>query len=292
LSYKPFVMYGPDWDDVLAPAKWPREPGVCRVLLVGGSTAQGFPSAELEAALARRFVGKKFELINAAQGGYEGRQELVVASVWGPPLAPDALISLDGANDLEHRLRVTQAGRFYLDATYEAYLTRPLLAPFAWLLSQSQLYNGILRLRQRRAVGDASQYADAIPVYIDAQRGLNALGKGLVAARLMVLQPHSAFKIPQSKEEAAFELYKYREDVMRVLYTRAAEQLAQLAARDRVAYLDGRFIYAGDGEQIFRDDVHLTARGYHRLAEAMAAALAEDAQYHPLVCKTDRPRPG
>jgi hypothetical protein len=277
LSYEPFVMYGPSWDQELAPTRWPPRLGVCRVLLVGGSTAAGFPGKILEQALSRQIESRTFEVINAALGGYEARQEVVVASLWGPSLRPDVLLSLDGANDLEHRLRVPKAGEFYLSSTYALYLKRPWLAPFSALLTNSQLYNGIVRLVQRRSVNSPEYYADAIPVYIESQHSLNVLAKGMGALRLMVLQPFSAYKTHQSPEESAFQLYKYREEVLKTLYERTSDQLSAVAARDEVRYLDGRHIYQGVAEHIFIDDVHLTPRGYERLADAIARALVREA---------------
>lgn len=276
LSYQPFVMYGPKWDDVLAPARWKKAADVCRVLLVGGSTAEGFPLELLERALSRHSGGRSFQVINAGQGGYEARQEVVVASLWGPGLHPDLVISLDGANDLEHRLKVSKPGEFYLSPTYALYLKRPLLAPLAYLLSNSQLYNGIVRTLARGAVGPAEQYADAIAPYVEAQRSLNVITKGIGAARLMVLQPFSGFKHPLSAEEAAFTFYKYREATLKDLYERAASRLSALAAGDQVPYLDARHLYDGESAYIFIDDVHLTRLGYERLADAIAKMYASD----------------
>jgi hypothetical protein len=73
LSYEPFVMYGPTWDENLTNARWPPRADVCRGLLVGGSTAQGFPLEILEQALARHAQGQAFQVINASFGGYEAR---------------------------------------------------------------------------------------------------------------------------------------------------------------------------------------------------------------------------
>ena len=75
LDYEPFVMFGPGWDARFAAV--PRD-GVPVVLLVGGSTAEGFAPAILEDALRRRF-GTPVRVVNAAFGGYEARQEVVVA---------------------------------------------------------------------------------------------------------------------------------------------------------------------------------------------------------------------
>ena len=38
LAYRPFEMYGPDWDQVLGSPQPPKN-NVCRVMMVGGSVA-------------------------------------------------------------------------------------------------------------------------------------------------------------------------------------------------------------------------------------------------------------
>jgi hypothetical protein len=275
LEYEPFVMFGPGWDRRFAELS--RDADTPAVLLVGGSTAQGFAPEILESALAARF-GRPVRVMNAAFGGYQARQEVVVASLWGPRLAPRILVSLDGQNDFEHRIRASQPGRFLLDDAYRTYLTHPMLSPFAWLLSQSQAYNGLVRLRARRQVGDWSRYADAIPNYVEAQHSLNVIARGLSATRLMVLQPFAAFKQPLAAEEQAFTAYAYREPAMKSLYDHAAPALADLARRDGVAFLDARPIYHGHATALFTDDVHFRgAEGYVILARAIADALPADA---------------
>jgi lysophospholipase L1-like esterase len=276
LRYQPFTMFGPDMDVGLATARYARPPGTFRVLLVGGSTAQEFAPTLLEQALAQRFPGRAFQVINASYGGYEARQEVIVAAIWGPALQPDAIVSIDGANDLESRLRVDRPGTFYLDPAYRLYLTRPFLAPFAYLLSQSQAYNGLVRLAARSRVGSAEAYADAIPVYVAAQQSLNALARGLAARRVVVLQPFNAYKQPKSRAEADFTTYKYREPVLIQLYDRAHAELEKLADRERVAYLDGRRLFDGIPETIFSDDVHFDGdKGYRILAAAIAARMED-----------------
>src|SRR5262245_44412214 len=81
LEYEPYVMFGPGWDHTFA--TFPKDDTKPVVLLVGGSTAQGFAAEILESAIAARF-GRPVRVLNAAFGGYEARQEVVVASLWGP----------------------------------------------------------------------------------------------------------------------------------------------------------------------------------------------------------------
>jgi len=277
LEYQPFIMFGDNMDRRAATLLTDADlmaPGTFRILLVGGSTAQGFPASALERSFARRFERWNFRVINLAQGGFNARQELVAASVWGSMLRPGMVLSLDGANDLSHRLRMPQAGGFYLDEPYRLSLTRPFLSPLAELLRHSQLRNGIEALMRRRRVGDVSLYVDAIPVLVAAQHGLNVLADGMGSLRVMVLQPFVAFKEPKAAAESAFTHYAYREAVVAELYRRTHGALAALAQRDDVLYLDGRDIFDGNGEHIFSDDVHFVdSRGYEILAERIAALV-------------------
>jgi hypothetical protein len=202
--------------------------------------------------------------------------------MWGASIRPVAIVSLDGQNDLEHRLRVPAPGRFFLDGSYRTYLTHPMTAPLAWLLSQSQAYNGIARFQARRSLGDWTMYADAIPVYASALHSINVVARGLGSARLMVLQPFVGFKDPLAAEERAFTAYAYREGVMRALYDRAATALAGVAGEDGVAFLDARPIYNGIPAPLFTDDVHFRDRqGYEILSQAIADALPDDALSRP-----------
>src|SRR5262249_39664754 len=204
----------------------------------------------------------------------EARQEGVVASLWAPRLAPQVVISLDGQNDFEHRLRVSQPGRFFLNDTYPNYLTHPVLAPFRWLPSEPQAYNALGRCPARRGLSEWTSYADSIPVYLDAQHSLNVLARGLAAGRLMVLQPFMSFKQPLAPAEQAFTAYAYRDVVMRALYDRAAASRRDLARRAGVGFLDARPFYQGRAAALFTDDVHFrSAEGYVILARAIAAAL-------------------
>lgn len=273
LEYEPFVMFGPGWDRRLVE---PPADGVPTVMLVGGSTAQGFAPDILERALTQRFG--RVRVVNAAYGGYNVRQEVIVAALWGGRLKPAAVVSLDGQNDLEHRLRVATPGRFFLDPSYRLYLTRPWLGPFAFLASHSQAYNAASRIAARGRLGVAAEYADAIPIYLEGQHALSVIARGLGASRLMVLQPFVAFKQPLAAEERAFTAYAYREPVMRALYDQTAAGLASLAQKDGTVFLDARAVFNGIEEAIFTDDVHFrTSRGYEEIARAIASALPDDA---------------
>jgi len=279
LSYQPFVMFGSDWDNEFAKyAVENNEAGAhsYRILLLGGSTAASFPKKILEEAFSRKFGGN-FEVINGAYGGYNVRQELIVAALWGPNLKPDMVITLDGANDLIHRLRMKKAGTFYLDPTYELLLKKPMLGPLINLMMKSQLIQGTYRLGERISVGSADNYMDAIPVYLSAQHNINVIAKGVSAARIIVLQPFIAFKEPQSAAEAGFKHYQYRELVIKRLYNKLYRDLADLAKEDNVLLIDGRNVFNGLAQTIFSDDVHFQSdEGYRLLSEYIVGSIPKE----------------
>ncbi|MFQ6022530.1 MAG: hypothetical protein ACE5NW_07410 [Acidiferrobacterales bacterium] len=275
LKYHPFVMFGPNWDDLLSKNKSQNDIlGKYRVLLLGGSTAAGFPTDLIIQALKKEFPTQEFDVINASWGAYNSRQELIVASLWGINLNPNLIITLDGANDLTNRLREDKAGTFFLDPAYRLSLTQPFLAPLAELGRQSQLINGIGRMLARYKIKQVSEYMDAIPVFIDAQHNINVLAKGIRANRIMVLQPFKAFKDPLSEQEKGFTHYKYRENVVISLFNELNRKLVELSEKDDVIYLDSTNIYDGIDETIFTDDVHFFGNnGYKILAEEIVKAI-------------------
>jgi len=280
LSYKPFVMFGPDWDELFARYKQrevKEKSQAYRILLIGGSTATYFPTAVLEDAFSHKFAGRKFEVINGAANSYNARQELIVTAFWGPSVKPDMIITLDGANDLTLRLKMKKAGEFYPNSTYELFLKKPMLAPIANIIMKSQLIQGIDRMLARIKVGPVNDYVDAIPVYISAQHSMNIIAKGLSAKRIMVLQPFNAFKDPLSEAEANFKHYRYREPVVKELYSLVYQQLTSLAVADNVLLVDGRFAFKGIGRTIFSDDVHfVNDEAYRILSEYILSFVTDE----------------
>lgn len=275
LDYQPFTMWGADLQALVSAYEF-REDTTYRILLVGGSTARAFSSRILEQAFQQRHPEHKFEVINLAYGGYNARQEVIVASIWGMGFKPDLLLSVTGGNDLVHRLRMQKAGTFYLNPAYEFILTNPYITPAAEILRNSQLVNGTERFLARKKILPVASYEDAIPILQNAQHSLNLLANGACIERIMVLQPYSAFKNPLSRKEVSFIRYKYREPVVTALYDKTNESLTLLAEADQVMYLDGRNIYDGIEETIFRDDLHFEGRnGYKILADNIAKLVTK-----------------
>ncbi len=276
LLYKPFVMFGPDYDSKLSPSLYPKKAGTYRILLLGSSTAEGFKNEILQNAFHKKFPRYQFEVINCSQGGYNARQELILLALWGVDLKPNMIITLDGNNDLDHRLRTKKAGTFYLNDDYELALTQPFLSPVAHLLRSSQFANMITRFKARTEIGSAENYKDAVPFYIASQASITGLAKGISAIHIAVLQPFVAFKEPLSSDEAGFTHYKYREPVLKKLYGILHDGMVRLAKDSGMIYVDSRFIFNGSKNTIFSDDVHLAGdEGYRILADHIASSVTE-----------------
>ncbi|MEE8542890.1 MAG: hypothetical protein V3S94_03455 [Gammaproteobacteria bacterium] len=106
---------------------------------------------------------------------------------------------------------------------------------------------------------------------------MTVVARGICSQRLMVLQSFVSFKQPLAPEERNFTAYAYREPVMRRLYDDTAAAMAELAARDKVWYVDARGIFDGVSSAVFSDDVHFRdVVGYRTLARVIAEALPAD----------------
>ena len=88
LEYEPFVMFGPDWDGRLAEP--PADGCADRHCWSAARPLRASPLRFSNGALAAA-VRPSGRVVNAAYGGYNVRQEVVVAALWGGRLKPAAL---------------------------------------------------------------------------------------------------------------------------------------------------------------------------------------------------------
>lgn len=273
LKYQPFIMFGPDWDQKLAETESIiADSTTVNVLLLGGSTAEGFPTLILQEQLATTFPTKKVNIFNLASPGYNSRQELVTAALWATQIAPDLIITLDGANDLTQRLRVKEPYSFLHQSSYEGMLKKPLLAPLSSLIRNSQFMYGLYMLKSKRNLKAVEEYTDCIPVYTASLKGMNAIAKGLGVPHIMILQPYAGLKQTLSKEEKKFSsYYKFRKKVVNSLYVQTDEALQKLAQTDSILYFNSNRLYEDRTDHIFSDEVHFEDDlGYEILASEIA----------------------
>lgn len=166
---------------------------------------------------------------------------------------------------------------FFLNPSYELALKRPFVSPFAHIIRYSQAAQGTLRFLARYKVFAVNDYMEAISVFINAQHNINVLAKGLSATRVMILQPFKAFKFPLSDAEINFKSYMYREPVIKEMYDLTNDRFLDLAKKDNVLYIDGRFVFNGIDDTIFSDDVHfVNNEGYRILAESIVKRINDN----------------
>ena len=277
LKYKPFTMFGPNWDELIPEIADRRYfDGNCRVVLIGGSTAQGWTPVKIEEKLDSVLGSKSSRVINLGVGGFNARQQAVVSALWLPMLRPHLVITLDGANDIIHRPRMTKGGTFYLNDTYNLLLSSPYLSPVLEILLRSQLFNSVSAVQRRFRFQDKEKYADLVEYYMNAQQSIDSIVRGIGAKRMYVLQPFHAFKKNKSPEESSFTHYDYRKQYVLKYYKAFAIQLASLSRSTGNVFLDSSKVFQDASGHSFTDDVHLTEYGYDLLGKSVADVIANE----------------
>jgi lysophospholipase L1-like esterase len=159
-----------------------KPPGTVRIFLLGGSAAYGSEGLYtevdnrftrlynnelidhfLEQKLNTEFLGKKWEVINAATNEYRMHQSLAILTAVLAPYKPDLIINFDGHNDISGFLNADEIYNPYEStphaAEFEA-LANPqsfsslLLSTSTWLRNNSQFFlflQNQLRVRFQRA---------------------------------------------------------------------------------------------------------------------------------------------
>ena len=86
-----------------------KKPGEFRVIITGGSAAQGVFLARDELTMPRQFerhlnelapAGRSFKVINLAMAGSHTLQNYIALNLWAHQMNPDIIISFSGRNDI------------------------------------------------------------------------------------------------------------------------------------------------------------------------------------------------
>ncbi len=213
LQYQPFVMWGDDLDEK-AKDFLDKNRSAYKILLVGGSTAQGFNEKVLINTFSRILPGERVAVMNVAYGGYNIRQEVISTVLVSEKIRPNLILVLDGANDVIHSFRPNvKVGTTYVDKTYHLIMDKPYFAPIVHLLQKSQLFNGMLRLwaREYEVRGAVEKIDPAVDVYLNARSYLNKYALGAKIPIIFMLQPFVGFS-DAIDDGPSKEMYKYREE--------------------------------------------------------------------------------
>lgn len=274
LEYEPYVMFGHGWEKKFSNLEKKKKP---RILIIGGSTAEAWGTEILENMLKKKY-NIDVEVINGAHGGYNGRQQLIVLSLWGSRINPDVVISLDGANDILHSLRgENETGTFYLNHTYKTYLTKPYLGSLTFLVQNSQLVNGINRLSRRFVTFNAEDHYDNINIYLEAKKNISLISEAYNAYHISILQPYLGFKKNKTIREKAFKIYDYRDKVVKDLLLFTEKKLISLYNNSINTYhFNSQYLFESE-KQIFSDDVHFVDDyGYQILSKKISQIIFDN----------------
>ena len=274
LDYEPYVMFGHKWEKQYSNLNLKKK---IRIMLLGGSTGEAFDVKILEKIIKEK-TNIETEIFNSAAGAYNVRQQLVLLSIWGKRIDPEIIISFDGANDILHSLRgENEKGTFFLNHTFNTYLTKPYLGTFIYLIQNSQLYNGIVRLSRRYVSFEKNDHLDNIEIYLEAKKNISLISDAYGAYHISILQPYLGFKKNKSDREKAFTFYDFRDEIVKELFSYTDEKLKEVSSNfENTFYFNSQSLYNVE-ETIFSDDFHfIDDYGYELLSEKIAQIIIDN----------------
>lgn len=293
-----------------------KPPGVFRILMYGGSFVWGTGAlrdeetipAHLERLLNRSPPpGRRYEVINCGETGYQTTQEIVFLAIEGVYLQPDLVIFLDGVNDscmghsnlpagypktfdrfnelLTGAARAHDDKMFTLDDELE-YLKR--IRATLWSAGSSEILKqlneqvtkpeGERRLNEAQSALRVEEFALRHSQNLRIAKALSReYGFSLVAA----IQPIPLFYKPlHPQEKEAIEavrksrLYFDMEDWWSRHYLAYTDRVIAEAGRQGIAMVDLRRMFERNTAPLYIDNMHLTGDGYLVVAESLHRSMA------------------
>lgn len=269
LNYQPFTMWGKDLDHNARAFVEASPKEAFRILLIGGSTATDFDTTLIEKAFTQQ-IGRPAVVFNSASSGFNIRQEAIALVLTAQKVRPDLILALDGANDVQHALKLgIKTGTTYLDQSYRTLLEKPYLGPLVYVLQHSQLYNGMLRLIERKAIDDQKTQDSvnaARDVYLETRQFIAQYAEGASVPVVYMLQPHIAFSLAP-EDVVIQERFQRRKPFV----SRAFGELRESTPAG-LCFVDANQKLATDKLNLhFSDDVHFRdSVGYSFLAMLFA----------------------
>jgi lysophospholipase L1-like esterase len=261
---------------------------VLRVFVLGGSVAYGIGAssrqgrwyAVLESALTGR-LGRETKLIPAAMSSYGSTQERLALDLAVLPRRPDAVVILDGYNDVNNSVSFgcRPGDPYNMSLLYREYFS-PV---FAWkkrLAAYSHLYRHLLyssveksmEANRQAVLADAEltrRYTGNIAsVYWDNIRAMLRRCRWESVPCVVFIQP-ARVMTHQDQEPNR----RSSNDVLSAeAYASILAGLHSLPEGEPVHDLTRVFDFSG-GEQVYLDPVHFGDEGHRIVAEAMAPSV-------------------
>lgn len=290
---------------------------VYRILIYGGSFVWGTGALKSEETISGHLErllnadakdGRRYEVINCGETGYQSTQEIVFLAIEGVYLQPDLVIFIDGVNDssmgysnlpagypksfdrfnelLTEAARAHDDKMFTLDDELE-YLRR--IRATLWSVGSSEILKqlnktmsqpeGERRLDESQSALRSEEFALRHSHNLRIARALSKeYGFSLVAA----IQPIPLFFKPlHPHEKEAIEavkktrLYLDMEDWWSKHYLDYTDRVIAEAKKQGIAMVDLRRTFEGNPAPLYTDNMHVTGDGYRVVAEAIRIFLDE-----------------
>lgn len=268
----------------------PKPPGTFRIVLLGGSTTHGWGvddastiDAHLRRALAARFPGRRFDVVNLGFDGFDSEDDAERLRVQGLPLEPDAVVFHTGINDVPAAAVEpphARPARWQDPVLSRVREERRRGGPLPWSLVKHHLY--LARLPGLLLRGSEGPVDPAPGPPVPPPRGPDRFEATLLAAALLpppetilvFSTPPSGLELPSPPPSSSRGHWvvdgpttvRYR-DALAARMRRVAEGLA--AGGRRTAFVAHRL-----RREDFLDDCHVTSEGNRIVAENFLEALA------------------
>lgn len=272
----------------------PKPKGVCRIVVLGGSTAFDLNADDWPHLLENflKAMGhKNAEVINAGVPGHASFDSLgrLYSQLW--TFEPDYVLVYHGWNDFKYWRTLTHENPLidhfkpYDDSAdpfrnYQGFLDR--------LLSMSQLY---VKFRNRyflwkTGVGPEGtvpqeeyqstysplgvrQFRLNIQLIVDATKNIGATPILLTQATLV-----SADNTDEDRRKIAYEYQRLTHEAILRAYRSARQVILSVAQEKNVEFLDLGEMFSGQSD-LFADHAHTTPKGSHAIGKATAIFLAD-----------------
>ena len=241
-----------------------------RVLLLGGSTADQIPDDTFREAV-QAYTEREVVIINLAESGYILNQEKVMLILRGIREEPDLIVTLDGANDFATTAKLHRTGEVYQSRLVSLAVEHPFLNAIFAVARKSQFVNALVKWREREAERafeeDVALEEDVIDHLIEGWEAISIVAKGMGVPYVMVLQPYVHLKSQTTQNERALSAgYDYRRALMTRMFRQTYQRMSRHAFAGNPYVVDGtRFFDEMSEVDVFKDEVHLTREGNHRL---------------------------
>jgi GDSL-like lipase/acylhydrolase family protein len=228
-----------------------------RVLVVGGSAAQGAYSSSIDTTYFHVLgtelerLGTPADVTVVAAGAWKSLQELPALATYGPEIHPDVAVFLDGLNDLTN------------GATSRALYGQAVATADGspWSITYH-----------------AHDYEQRVADYLDNMRRAASMTTSMGADLLVVLQPALVDRAHRTPVEDALLTVSLVPHASAEVLSRSLDQmrggLTALAQTGALHFLDASRIFDDERATTFTDMWHFTDFGHAILGRAIAAQVA------------------